>query len=67
MPKFDNPSDVITWITRIDKGEALMQSHIPSYLAIRGLARSGEREVLVTESAARDLLEKLNDIVRSSR
>lgn len=63
MPPLDDPSAVITRITRIDEGKSTT-SQIPSYLAIHGLASNGQREVLMTETAARDLWTKLDGMFR---
>lgn len=60
MPGLDSESDVIGRITRIEKGNSLRTSNISTSLVIRGLTTRGECEVLLAESAARDLRDKLN-------
>ena len=59
MPRLDNPKDVVRRITGIQKGRFPMTSDAPAYLVIRGFASAGEREILMTEDAARDLWAKL--------
>ncbi len=60
MPGLDSENDVIGRITRIEKGDGSATSNISASLVIRGLTTRGECEVLIAESAARDLRDKLN-------
>ena len=60
MPGQNGESDVIGRITRIEKGDSSVTSNLSASLVIRGLTTRGECEVLIAESAARDLLDKLN-------
>lgn len=60
MPGRDGESDVIGRITRIEKGDSSVTSNLSASLVIRGLTTRGECEVLIAESAARDLRDRLN-------
>ena len=60
MPGRDGEGEVIGRITRIEKGDSSATSNLSASLVIRGLTTRGECEVLIAESAARDLRDKLN-------
>src|ERR1700730_9343392 len=62
MPRFDNQSDVITHVDAVEKGDVPVMSSTPKYLAIRGRSLVGQREVLISESAARVLLARLKEL-----
>jgi hypothetical protein len=63
MPRLDSQGDVISRITGIDKGPIPQMSNTPIYLAIRGMTSVGEREVLLSVEAARDLQERLQKLL----
>ena len=60
MPGRDGDNDVIGRITGIEKGKSAVTSNLSASIVIRGLTTRGECEVLLAESAARDLRDKLN-------
>ena len=60
MPGRDGDNDVIGRITGIEKGKSAVTSNLSVSIVIRGLTTRGECEVLLAESAARDLRDKLN-------
>jgi len=66
MPRLDSEGDVILRITTVEWGQVPMMSNTPKYLALRGASSLGPREVLISESAARELLARLSELFPTS-